>query len=177
MSFVSGDAIVILKAVRNRLNCSLGKDVRLKTKSAFLFAGIVSAIGLIVWPGCTTPPLPSTRHPISTLKIDDFRFARKTHPNRAEVVSKLGTPDESYPEYGVICYKINRLTRHRIALLFGLLPISTWPDNDRLEVAFIQFDEHEQVKRMEIKIVPAYANLRYTVIVWVKDQRPNSGTR
>ncbi len=145
----------------------------LKTKRAFLAAGAFFAAGLILWPGCATPPLPASRTPISPLKRADFSFVKDTHPTRDDVIAKLGQPDEYFPDLRVACYKLNNIKRHRLVLLFGILPVGAYQDAPGIEVAMIQFDDHDREQRIQIKIYSGYKfysrrqpTLRYEAGQW-----------
>ena len=141
--------------------------MRLRTKRAFLAAGALCAAGFIVWPGCATPPLPSSRKPVSSLRPADFSFGKSAHPSRIDIVSKIGKPDEYFADLRVACYKLNRLTRRRLWLLFGVLPVAAPKDADRLEVAMIQYDDHDRAQRIEITIVPGYqGTLHHSAQQW-----------
>ena len=119
-------------------------------------AGALCAAGFIVWPGCATPPLPASRTPVSTLKAADFSFVKSVHPSLSDIVCKIGEPDEYFSDLRIAGYKLNQVKRRRLWLLFGILPIAAPKDPDALEVAMIQFDEHDRAQRMEIKIIPEY---------------------
>ena len=149
--------------------------MRNKKRSAWLVAGLLSAAGFIIWPGCAWPPLPSTHHPVSFLKPADFSFKKNTHPPRAEILAKLGQPDGYYAENGVAYYKLDRLTRNRVMLLFFILPINTYPDSDRFKVAFLQFDEHDHLQKAELKIVTATTNFRYEASQWSRKNSSHKG--
>ena len=86
----------------------------LKTKRAFLAAGAFFAAGLILWPGCATPPLPASRTPISPLKRADFSFVKEANPTRDDVIAKLGQPDEYFPDLRVA---ISRLPATKLEFL------------------------------------------------------------
>jgi hypothetical protein len=133
--------------------------VRLRTKSAWLAVGALAAAAFIIWPGCVSAPLPSSRHPLSAFKPVDFKFAKNAHPTRGEIVAKVGEPDQYFPDLHVACYRLNRLTRGRLILLFGLLPVGGFKDNDRLEVAMIEYDAQDRAKRIKVKAVGESAYL------------------
>ncbi|MBI3879115.1 MAG: hypothetical protein HY301_03510 [Verrucomicrobia bacterium] len=125
---------------------------------AMLALGAFCAAGLIVWPGCLSVPLPSSRKSISKLKPADFSFRKDAHPSRSEIVSRAGEPDKYFPEVRVACYKLNEITRSKL-MLFLILPMGTEANGAALEVAMIQYDDRDQVRRVEIKelsINPTY---------------------
>jgi hypothetical protein len=128
----------------------------LTTKKAFLAAGVLCAACFVVWPGCATPPLPASRTPLSALKRADFSFEKDAHPSQDDVLTKIGPPDDYFPDLHVACYKLNQVKRRRLVLMFFVLPIA-WPkDPDGLEVAMIQYDDHDRVQRTEIRILSYY---------------------
>jgi hypothetical protein len=133
--------------------------VRLRTKTAWFAAGALAAAAFIIWPGCVSAPLPSSRRPLSAFKPVDFKFAKNAHPTRDEIIAKVGEPDQYFSDLHVACYRLNRLTRERIVLLFALLPVGGYRDNDRLEVAMIEYDAQDRVKRIEVKAVGESAYL------------------
>ncbi len=126
---------------------------RLRTKIGFFVAAILCTIGFVVWPGCATPSFTSSRTPVSNLRASDFSSVPRNHPTRTELVVRLGEPTEYYADLHVACYKLNRVLRHRLVLLFGILPIAGYDEYDFTEVAFIQFDDHDQAQRLKIKII------------------------
>lgn len=128
--------------------------MRLRTKGAWLLAGAACTIGFVVWPGCATPPLPSSRVPLSWHQPSNFHFTKNAHPTRSEIIDKLGPPDSYFSDVRVAAYKLNVLKRKRLTLLLGILPIDVSQDADRLEVALIQFDEKDRVQRSEVIAVP-----------------------
>ena len=130
---------------------------RFVAKTAFLVAGALCAAGFIVWPGCAFPPLPASRAPLSIHTRAEFSLKKNGHPSRDEVVARLGPPDEYYADLRVSCYKLNEINRRRLVLLFGILPIAVPRDPVCLEVAMIQFDDHDRAQRREISIIPRYS--------------------
>jgi len=130
--------------------------MRLTTKKAFLAVGALCAACFVVWPGCATPPLPASRTPLSALKRADFTFEKNAHPTQDDVLTKIGQPDDYFPDLRVACYKLNQIKRRRLVLMFFVLPVA-WPkDPDGLEVAMIQYDDHERAQRIEIKTISFY---------------------
>ena len=125
-------------------------------KVAFLAAGALCAAGFVVWPGCAAPPLPASRTPLSIHTRDEFSLKKNEHPSRAEIVTKLGKPDEYFADLRVACYKLNEIKRRRLLLLFGFLPIAAPRDPARLEVVLIQFDDRDRAQREKIRIIPGY---------------------
>lgn len=141
--------------------------ISLRFKRRLFAAGVLCAVGFTVWPGCILTPLPSSRHPLSSLKSADFSQRKNTMPTRNEIDGKLGKPDEYFPDLHVACYKLNRLSRHKVLLLFGVLPVSMQRDLDRLEVGLIHFDDQGRALRMETVIVSGYDSLHYSAQKWL----------
>jgi len=144
--------------------------MRLRTKGPLLAAGVLFAAGFIVWPGCATPPLPASRTPVSSLRRADFSFVKRGHPGKGDIVSNLGEPDEYFADLRVACYKLNPVSRRKLWLLFGVLPIGAPKDLANFEVAMIQFDDHDRMQRFAIKIVYVSTSpnaLRYSAQRWM----------
>jgi len=147
--------------------------MRLKIKGPLLAAGALFAAGFIVWPGCATPPLPASRTPVSSLRRTDFSFVKGA--NKSNIVSKLGEPDEYFADLRVACYKLNRVSRRRLWLLFGVVPVAAPKDLANLEVAMIQFDDHDRMQRFAIKFVHDTPNaLHYLTQRWMTKPAGNS---
>ena len=137
--------------------------MRSKSKKAFLAAGALCAACFIVWPGCATPQLPTSRTPLSSLNRADFSFEKNPQPTQDDVLAKIGPPDDYFPDLHVACYKLNQVKRRRLVLMFFVLPIA-WPkDSDGLEVAMIQYDDHDRAQRIEIKTTSYYTANRDTM--------------
>jgi hypothetical protein len=124
------------------------------TKKVLLVAGAFFSLGLIAWPGCATPPLPSSRKPILSRKTEDFRSLKTKPMNRSEVVARLGEPDVYYPGLRVACYRINEVTKRNLWLFLGVIPLNVEKTRGGFEVAFIKFDEQERVERFDVEIAP-----------------------
>ena len=73
---------------------------------------------MMVWPGCTPWPGPSSRKPILSRKKEDFAFPKSPAPSRSEIVGKLGEPDAWLPELRVACYQVNEVTKRNVELFF-----------------------------------------------------------
>ena len=116
-----------------------------------LVLGVLGVAGMIIWPGCATPPLPATRTPLSNLRATDFKFPRGSQPTRTELETQLGKPDEFFEDLGVACYRLNRVSRRRLWLFLCVLPIAAPRDPDVIEVALVQFDAQQRVGRVGVK--------------------------
>lgn len=121
-----------------------------KAIQALVVSGIVSVIGLIIWPGCATPPLPSTRQSILGRKTADFAFAKPARVDRVEVTRRLGAPDTYFEELRLACYRVNDVTRRNVYLCLYVIPVYVEKRRGWDEIAFIQFDEHDEVRRSGI---------------------------
>ena len=146
-----------------------------KNKTTFLAAGLLAAVGFIIWPGCANVPLYPTRQPISSLKRTDFSFKKNTFPNRDDLVSKVGVPDEYFADLRVSVYKLNRMSRRRLWLLLGIIPVAAPKEFDGIEIALIQFDDHDQATRIEIKIAGDNLKWRPVALQWLNQSAKDSG--
>ena len=126
--------------------------MRTKAIKALVLSGIVSVIGLIIWPGCATPPLPSKRQSIMGRKTADFAFAQPARVDRAEVMRRLGAPDAYFEEQSLVCYRVNDVTRRNVFLCLFVVPIEVTKYPGWEEVALIKFDEHDAVRYSGIEM-------------------------
>jgi len=115
-----------------------------------LAGGTLCALALMIWPGCATPPLPSSRKPIASRKTTDFKFLKSGQASRSEIVGKLGEPDAYFTELGVGCYRINEVTKRRLWLCLFVIPVNVETHPGALDVAFIEFDEQDRARRFAI---------------------------
>jgi hypothetical protein len=121
-----------------------------KAKAALTLFVAFWLIGLVVWPGCATPPLPPLRQPIASLKKTDFKFLKAGQISRAEIVARVGEPDEYFSDLRIAVYRINRVTGRRIWLCLGIIPVMVDKFPAGVEVALIQFDEQGRAQRLVI---------------------------
>src|SRR5258705_13889062 len=121
-----------------------------KARTALLLFATLWVIGMVVWPGCATPPLPPLRQPIDYRKKRDFAFLKSSHVSRAEMIVKVGTPDEYFSDLRIACYRINQVTARKLWLLLGVIPVQVDKSPAGVEVALIQFDEHDRAQRFGI---------------------------
>jgi hypothetical protein len=124
--------------------------MRPKAIKALLVGGAFCAVALMIWPGCATPPLPSSRKPIASRKTTDFKFLKSGQASRSEIVSKLGEPDAYFADLRVGCYRINEVTKRKLWLCLFVIPINVETIPGALEVAFIEFDEQDRAHRFAI---------------------------
>ena len=120
--------------------------MRSKTKKALLVSAILWVAAMMVWPGCVWPRIPSTRTPISSRTKEDFAFPKPPPPSRSEIVAKVGEPDAWLPELRVACYRVNEVTKRNLDLFF-LIPVYVEKHPGYVDVAFIEFDETDHVRR------------------------------
>jgi len=120
--------------------------MRSKAKAALLVSAVLWVVAMMVWPGCTTPPLKSSRKPILSRKKEDFAFPKSPPPSRSEIVGKFGEPDAWLPELRVACYRVNEVTKRNLEL-FVVIPVNVWKRPGYVDVAFIEFDESDHVRR------------------------------
>ena len=120
--------------------------MRSKTKTALLVSAVLWVVAMMVWPGCATPPLRSSRTPILSRKKEDFAFPKSPPLSRSEIVGKVGEPDAWLPELRVACYRVNEVTKRNLEL-FVVIPVNVWKRPGYVDVAFIEFDESDHVRR------------------------------
>lgn len=159
--------------------------MRSKAITALVISGMVSVLGLILWPGCATPPLPAKRQSIMGRKTADFAFAKPARVDRAEVMRRLGAPDAYFNGQSLVCYRVNDVTRRNLFLCLFVVPIEVTKRPGWQEVALIQFDEHDAVRYSGIEMFfkgapsqhgpPPYfrtpeARLKYVATNWVASQ-------
>ena len=141
--------------------------MRTKAKTALLVSGVFWVIATMIWPGCATPPLPSSRKPISSRKPADFAFVKSTQPSRREVVERLGEPDAYFAGLRVACYRVNTVTRRKLWLFLGIIPIGVSKMPGELDIAFIEFDEHDHVRRSGLGTGYTGEGLEYAARRWM----------
>ena len=123
------------------------QEMSSKAKAVLLVSGVLWVVAMMVWPGCATAPLPSSRVSILSRKKSDFAFAKSAQPSRSEVVRRLGEPDAFIADRRVACYRVNTVTRRKLWLLLGIIPVGVVKLPGELDIAFIEFDEHDRVRR------------------------------
>ena len=126
---------------------SIPANTRAKRVGLSLVAAALWAAGFVVWPGCATPPLPSSRTPVSNVQRSDVAFVKRSRPMKGEVIARLGKPDEEYADLRVACYHLNHLSRHRLMLFLGVVPMGTDEDSLGLEIVMFQFDDQGKMLR------------------------------
>src|ERR1051325_10125693 len=121
--------------------------MRSKKLATLFLCAVFSVAALTVWPGCISAPLPSARRAVLARKKEDFKFTKPPQPSRVELVIKLGEPDFYFENIRVACYRVNEVTRRRIWLCLGIIPMEVQRYPGDLDVAFIEFDEQDRVRR------------------------------
>jgi len=140
--------------------------MRSKSRILFVLLSTVWVAANVVWLGCAIVPLPSSRHPIDSRKIADFKFVRKSQPTRDEVIAKLGPPDAYLADLHVACYRINTVTRRKLFLLLFVIPTGVIREQG-YDLALVQFDENDRVKRYGLVLQYSYENYQSVARQWV----------
>ncbi len=112
-----------------------------------IVAAALWTAGFVVWPGCATPPLPSRRTPAGNVQRADVTMVKRSQSTKNEVMARLGKPDEDFADLRVACYHLNHLSRRRLLLFLGIVPMGTDTDNLGLEVVMFQFDAQGKIRR------------------------------
>jgi len=152
--------------------------MRSRTKTALLVSVVLWVVAMMVWPGCTTPPGPSSRKPILSRKKKDFAFTRSKSPppSRSEIVGKVGEPDAWFPDLRIACYRVNEVTK-RDLMLFFVIPILVEKHPGYVDVAFIEFDESDHVRRSGMSTGYQAEGLYALAQKWLASQEPKKRER
>jgi hypothetical protein len=103
-------------------------------------ASVLFTAGFVVWPGCGSIPLRSSRTTPGPVQMKDVKNSAQAGLSKSEVFAKLGKPDAWYDDLRVACYKLNVLNRNSLLIVF-FVPIGSDSQKDAgAEVAMIQFD-------------------------------------
>lgn len=130
---------------------------------SLLIAALWTA-GFVVWPGCATPPLPSKRTPIGNVQRADVTAVKRSQSTKSEVIARLGKPDEDYADLRVACYHLNHLSRRRLILFLGIVPMGEDTDNLGLEIVMFQFDEQGQMLRHTRRTVRDAYSMSWVIV-------------
>ena len=141
--------------------------MRSKTKTALLVSAVLWVVAMMVWPGCATPPLPSSRKPILSRKKEDFAFPRSWPPSRSDIVRRIGEPDAYLPNQRVACYRVNEVTKRKLWLCLGVIPINVEKLRGYVDIAFIEFDESDHVRRSGMYTAYRHAALSDSAQKWL----------
>src|SRR6185369_14308680 len=90
---------------------------------------------------------------------------------RADVIQRVGEPDAHFSDLRVSCYLLDQVTRRRLWLLFGILPIAAPKDPATIEIALIRYDEEDRVVQSRIVIRYYHTDLSTVARSWVKGTR------
>ena len=140
------------------------------SKNPLLLTVLVAVIALSVWPGCATVPVPAKRDSIAGRKTSDFGFIRKGKTTRSDVVAKLGKPTEDFSDIRVTGYYITTI-QPRSMFLITVIPAGTGTrGRAELQLALIEFDEQDRVKRSGILTTAKTA--REAAVNWLAGKSP-----
>jgi len=144
--------------------------MRSRSRIAFVLLGSLWVVANVAWLGCAVVPLPSSRHPIDSRRTGDFKFVKKSQPTRDEVVAKLGSPDAYLPDARVACYRINSVTHRKFLILF-LIPAGVEKYDD-FDLALIEFDDTDRVKRYGLVRQASYESYERAASLWLGNEDP-----
>jgi hypothetical protein len=152
------------------------KPLNTRGKAVLILAAATFVIGLAVWPGCATPPLPTKRTPVHARDKDDFKIRKKEHPTRAEVVARLGEPDVYLNDIRVAGYQLNDAIRREIWLLFFIIPVNIVRE-DGIEMFYVEFDEQERVRSSGVKWIYKFEKLSDAGRHWLREVHAKEAQR
>ena len=90
---------------------------------------------------------------------------------RSEIVGRLGEPDAYVDDIRVAAYLVNSITRRNVTLLLGIIPLGTTTKrNYEFDIALIQFDEGDHVRRFGMRTGYGHGK-----IVWPTSRSPVPG--
>ena len=141
--------------------------MRPKPKTALLVSAVLWVVAMMVWPGCATPPLPSSRKPILSRKKEDFAFPKSWPPSRSEIVRRLGEPDAYLPDLRVACYRVNEVTKRKLWLCLFIIPVNVEKHAGYVDIVFIEFDESDHVRRSGMATGNRYSALTVSAEKWL----------
>ncbi len=142
-----------------------------------VFLALLSCALCLFATGCAYyAPLPTKHYPISSRSTTDFDFVKSAQPPRSEVEAKLGKPDLFCEDLQIAVYPIEKLERHKLVLLFFIIPIRSFADYPGFQIACIEFDAQGRARRLGFtKQYTGYGvrrlsdqDLRYAAEEWVK---------
>ena len=114
-------------------------------------SAFVAVLGLVLWPGCVTPTITTQRQPTTSLRNADVRAMRREPPTRAEVVRSAGEPEAYFEDLRVAVYRLSKVRRHKLVLLFGVLPILAYGVGEDAEFLLLAYDEDGKVSRLDVR--------------------------
>jgi hypothetical protein len=137
--------------------------------------GVLASAVCLLATGCVWfAPLHTSHQPISSLKVADFEFVKTGYPSRSEVEAKLGVPGVYCEDLRVAAYPLEKLVRHKVKLLFFLIPVGWFEDYPGFEIACVEFDEHDRARRYGtvIDYLGVSTNdLRYAAKTWTSGRK------
>jgi len=98
--------------------------------------------------GCLIPTVAKTRRPLSS-KTNDFSFVRVGETTLSDITNRVGRFDEYFDDFHIGAYHLNEITRWRLWLAFGVLPISVTSIQDREDITYFEFDQSDRLTRHE----------------------------
>jgi hypothetical protein len=110
---------------------------------------IAILVAAIFFTGCIIVPAGSTRRPLASAD-KEFSFVKVGQTSRSEITNRLGAFDEYYDDLHVGAYRLNEITRTRLWLALGIIPVGTSKVQDRDEIAYFKFDSADLVTRHRI---------------------------
>jgi hypothetical protein len=140
-----------------------------KTRKTLLAAIFIGTVGLFAWPGCITPPLPSERYPVGSRTKETFIVPKSSPLTRDEAIQKFGSPDEVYPEIGVISYKVNQVVKRHLWLFLFVIPVNVDRWTYYSDVAYMSFDSQGRLQYSGIETVDH--NSPEKAAAWLEKQK------
>jgi hypothetical protein len=140
---------------------------RSRVATALLASIGLFTVGLMVWPGCAFMPLPSKRTPIASRTTAQFKLKQPEQLTRAEILARLGQPDQYYPDIRVACYRVNNVKKRELFLLLFVIPVRV-QGSHAYDIGFVEFDEQDRVRRAAVSTYSAGTELKSAANDWLK---------
>ena len=90
---------------------------------------------------------------------------------------RLGEPDAYLPDLRIACYRVNEVTRRKLWLCLFVIPINVENRSGYVEIAFIEFDEKDHVRRSGTRIGHQREAMSYAAQKWLASQEPKKHQR
>ena len=139
-------------------------------KNPLLLTVLVAVVAMFVWPGCATVPIPASRVPIAGRKTGDFSFIRNGKTTRSEVVAKVGKPTEEFSDIRVTGYYVSTVQPQGVVMLTVVPAGTVTRGRAELQIALLEFDEQDRVKRSSILTTTKTA--REAAVSWLAGKSP-----
>jgi hypothetical protein len=110
---------------------------------------ITVSYAAILLTGCIIVPAGSSKRPLASSN-KECSFIRVGQTSRSDITNRLGAFDEYFDELHVGSYRLNEITRTRLWLALGIIPVGTSKVQDRDEIAYFEFDSSDRVRRHQI---------------------------